>query len=469
MSDMFSPSRWIVRFMILSVVLSAGWTVQAQNRRNVERANKLVTEGARLFDKKDYKGAVKKYDEAIKLVPTFPLAHHWKGMSHFFLKQYQPALVSFNTALSQGHDEFEVKSMRYRANYLLGNIDAALSDGLEAMSLDKSGAVTGDATVYLVLGEIYLRKQNYAEANKFYKKCAEIAPDTKEIFYFVAVTHSQLGDKVEAGLAAIEAMNKGTEYVADMSILAGDYLLGVRRLDEAARYYEKVLELKPDRRDLYLLVADIYRLENRFEPAIALLLRAQKRFPNDAGIFVDLSWNYSFAKRNEEAAAAATRAIEISPNEPAAYTNRCRAYYELKRLDLAIQSCNEALRLLPGDGETHYYLGRSQDDLNQEQRARTNYIRAVEGLGRFVRNNPNSADGFYLLASAQYMLMRYDEALDNYRKCLSLAPRYARAKVSLGVTYLIKKNRAKAMEQYRELLEIDPDLAALLKEEIDRP
>jgi superkiller protein 3 len=475
MTKEVNPMNWKVKLgksatLVLSValLLGAAGTAEAQNKKTVEKANKLAQEGQRLFGRNDFKGALKKFDEAVKTLPNFPSAHFWRGLTNFNLKQYRPALAALNTSLSQGHDEFEVKSIRYRVLFLSGDPDGALADALRAIELDSQGEITGDATVYIVVGEIYLNKKNYAESNKFYKRCAELAPDTKEIFFVIASNHLELGEKAEAGIAALQALQRGTQYVAEASMMAGDYLYDARRLDEAAVYYEKALELRPNTRELYLVLSDIYRNENRFGAAIDTLRRGLSVFPDDADFLTNLSWNLSLANRHAEAVDAASRAIVASPNQPAAYTNRCRAYNDLQRYDLAVQSCNDALRLNPGDGESHLYLARAFEMQKQTARANENYRKAVEGLVKFVRANPNYSDGFYLLGNAQYKLLRFNEAIDSYRKCLALAPKFARARLTLGFAYLERGNKNGAMEQYRELLNIDAEMAATLKAEIDR-
>jgi tetratricopeptide (TPR) repeat protein len=73
-----------------------------------------------------------------------------------------------------------------------------------------------------------------------------------------------------------------------------------------------------------------------------------------------------------------------------------------------------------------------------------------------------------LLGNAYYYAEQFDKAIDAFVKCLQLAPRFARARYNLGVTYAYKKNKAGALEQYNSLLQIDPSYAAKLKIEIDK-
>ena len=73
-----------------------------------------------------------------------------------------------------------------------------------------------------------------------------------------------------------------------------------------------------------------------------------------------------------------------------------------------------------------------------------------------------------MLGNALFADKQFDKAIDAYLKCLSLSPKFLKARVNLGISYTRKKNKAAAMEQYRILLPADSALAARLKAEIDK-
>ncbi|HEY2865598.1 MAG TPA: tetratricopeptide repeat protein, partial [Pyrinomonadaceae bacterium] len=96
------------------------------------------------------------------------------------------------------------------------------------------------------------------------------------------------------------------------------------------------------------------------------------------------------------------------------------------------------------------------------------YRKSVKGLEKFVADNPDYSDGFYLLGNAYYTVNQGDDAIEAYKKCLVLSPRFARARYNLGIVYVAKKNKAAALEQYNSLLPLEATLAANLKTEIDK-
>ena len=74
----------------------------------------------------------------------------------------------------------------------------------------------------------------------------------------------------------------------------------------------------------------------------------------------------------------------------------------------------------------------------------------------------------YLLGNAYFSDNQRDKAIETYNKCLELNPRFAKARLNLGRTLVLKRDKAGAMVQYNELLKIDQKRAAQLKADIDK-
>jgi tetratricopeptide (TPR) repeat protein len=153
---------------------------------------------------------------------------------------------------------------------------------------------------------------------------------------------------------------------------------------------------------------------------------------------------------------AAQAGIKIRPDQYLAYTNLCRAYNDVKKPELAIIECNKALKLNPNDGETSFYLARAYDLAGKGTEA------------TFVKGNPNSSDGYYLLGNAYFADNQRDKAVEAYNKCLQLNPTFVKARYNMGIIQVLQKNKVAAMEQYNSLRRLDEGLAGKLKVEIDK-
>jgi tetratricopeptide (TPR) repeat protein len=429
-----------------------------------KKAKKLVSDGNKLFNQKNYQSAIAKFAEAIVLAPGYADAHYWKGYAHYNLNQYDEAVEDLNAALAQGYKPpVDVYKLRWTIHYQKKDYDAALGDLQEAIKLDPSNAAYNRS-----LGDIYVGKGQWREALIAYKTTTQLNQADADVYYFMALSHYNLGETPAQEVAALDAIKRNTKYTGESYFLIGDALQKGGRLDEAQRAYQKALEIKPDIYGVYTNLADLHRSQNRFKEAIDTANRGLSLFPNDGNLYISLSWFYSLADQPQNAVSAGLNATKYAPQESMGYTNLCRAYNDTKQYQLAIQNCNEALRLNPGDGETNFYLGRANDFLNKPEVATKYYDKAVVGLLEFTKNNPTYSDGFYLLGNAYFADRQREKAIEAYKKALILSPRFAKARYNLGIIYFTGGNVKEAREQYEELRKIDAATAEKLKQAMDK-
>ena len=450
--------------MILAAVFSLSVEAQPPTKRDKNRARKIAKQGDQLFNQKNYRGAIDKYSEALTFFPEFPAAHFYKGYSHYYLNEYDQSLNDLSMAESQGYDKpLDIYKLRWYLNYQAKNYDAALNDAQAASRLDPN-----NATYSLALGDIYRIKESYREAVSNYRKGAQQEPGNADVYYFLAVCYANLNDPFQQGNAALEALKRNTKYAGESNFYAADALTKQRKSNEAVEFYQRAIETKPDLYGSYLGLSDIYRSRNEFDKAIEVALKGLEVFPKDAQLYTSLAWYYSLADRSQDAITAAKTSINLAPDQYMGYTNLCRAYNDAKNYQQAITACNSALKIKPEDGETFLYLARAHEFIKQTDKATEYYKKAVDGLTKFTQENPDYSDGFYLLGNANFALGNDNEAIIAYNKCLMLAPRFARARFTLGYTYLAKGDKAKARDQYNILRPIDPDLAEKLRQAIEK-
>ena len=79
---------------------------------------------------------------------------------------------------------------------------------------------------------------------------------------------------------------------------------------------------------------------------------------------------------------------------------------------------------------------------------------AISTLEKYVRANPNDADGFNLLGYSLRNAKRYPEAIFNYKEALRIDPQHRGAHEYLGVAYVQTKEMAKAKELLASLEKI---------------
>lgn len=445
---------------LLTVFFASSPEISAQNGK----AKKLVSEGDKLFNKKNYQSAIAKYAEAIVITPNYAYAHYKKGSAHYNLNQYDEAIEDLNAALAQGFDKpLEIYNLRLEVYYQKKDYDSALSDLQEAIKLNPS-----NASYNRKLGDIYLGKEQWRDALIAYKTSAQLNQADADVYYFMAFSHYNLGETPAQEVAALEAIKRNTKYTGESYFLIGDVLQKGGRFDEAVQTYQKALGIKPDIYGVYVNLSDLYRNQNRFNDAINTANKGLSLFPDDGNLYISLSWYYSLADQHQNAVNAGLKAIKFAPKESMGYTNLCRAYNDTKQYQMAVQTCNDALKINPDDGETNFYLGRAYDFLNKPETATKYYDKAVTGLLEFTKNNPNYSDGYYLLGNAYFADRQRDKAIEAYKKALILSPKFAKARYNLGYMYFLNNDMNAARAQYEELRKIDLAIAEKLKQAMDK-
>lgn len=460
-------SRFFLKLTAFALLLAAfsfvSLDIAAQTKKDQKLALQLVKDGDKAFSQKNYRVALENYSKAATLVPNNAYVHYRKGFAHYYLKETDLAIPEFDIALSKGYKPIEVYRVRWLLHYEKKDFNAAAQDLKQLLTQEPEN---GD--YLLALADINYENGAFKDAADGYQNAILKAPNRGDLFYKLAMARSKLGDVAGQASAAEEAVKKNTQYLAESYRLIADARLMQKRKPEAIDAYERALKSKPDVYEAYRNLAELYRGENRINDAIEISKAGLRQYPNDGDIYTDLSWYYSLAGRTEDAIEAGRAGTRLRPQQALGYTNLCRAYNEANKPEMAITTCNTALRLSPNDGETNFYLGRAHALLQKSAEADKYYKRAVIGLVEFTKNNPDYSDGFYLLGNAYAEDGQSAKAIEAYKKCLELNPRFAKAQFNIGIIQIGQKNKAGAMEQYNSLLNTDKALAIKLKLEIDK-
>lgn len=454
-----------ISFCLLFTVFSVFTAnVAAQPKKDIRKAKNLKDDGDKAFRQKNYKIAVEKYAESIVLVPNVAEPHFWKGYAHYYLNEYDQALTEVNAAEKLNFNKpIEIYKIRYFLNLKKENFSDAEVDINKVLSVEPN-----NFEFLIASGDVNFAKKDYRSALNAYKKALPAKPNNGDLLYLIAACHFNLGEISEQGIAADKSIKNGTKYIGEAFALLGDSHQKSKKYPEAIEAYKQAINSKQDNYAVYRSLADIYRTQSRFDDAIKISKDGLRIYPNDGNFYTDLSWYYSLANRHQDAIDAAKAAITFLPNQSLAYTNICRAYNDTAQYSLAVNSCTKALQLNPNDGETYFYLGRAYQYLGKNADAAKAYDKSVDGLIEFTKQNPDYSDGYYLLGNAYLANSNFVKAGESYLKCLSISPRFAKARYNLGLVYVLKKEKSSATDQYNALLNLDKDLAGKLKAEIDK-
>ena len=139
-------------------------------------SNQKLDEGWKLWYQKDFKSAVKLFDEAIQLNPNNARAWYGRGTAYGDLKQHEQAIQDLNKALEFKQHEFMYNNRGLAYNNLK-QYERAIADFDKAIQLNPNFA-----TAYYNRGLAYLKQQQYEQAIQDYNRAIQLNPNDADSY-----------------------------------------------------------------------------------------------------------------------------------------------------------------------------------------------------------------------------------------------------------------------------------------------
>lgn len=420
-----------------------------------DKAKKLVSEGNKLFGKKDFRGAIGKYAEAVVLSPNYAEAHYWKGSAHYYLKEYNESGDDLDKAFELGYSPISIFKIRWAVNLQREKYEEALNDVQKGLEKEPKNVDLSNA-----LGEVLVRKGDYRAAIVPLLQTVQRNPKSGDTHYFLALSYAKTGDYKGQILSATEAVKNSTSFMGESYVLLGDGLVADGKTKEANDAYKRAINVKPDLpEDFYVNLSQFYRSSNNLPEAIDIAQKGLKLHQKSKSLLINLTWYYSLSDRYSEAVGAGQQAVKYAGEDAAAHTNLCRAYNDRENYTAAVLSCNTALKIKPGDGETFLYLFTANNKLGKKALAADYLKKAIDGLGKYTQDFPTDPDGFYLLGNALYNDNQVKKAIEAYKESIKLSPNFMKANYNLGNAFIADGKPEDAKVQYNKLLTLDKSYA----------
>jgi serine/threonine protein kinase/Flp pilus assembly protein TadD len=227
--------------------------------------------------------ALQMYEQAIKLDPTFALAHagiaYICGIIHE-IREHDPRWVergdaACNKALQLDPNLAEALVARARISYSQRKHDQAIEFATRAIELkpDCEG-------VYNVLGRVYFASGRFEEAAELTQKAIEANGDDYNVFIPIVNALERLGRTEELQRyrqMEMNALERQLELVPEdvraRSLLAADYA-NMGRAEDAVRHLEMTVALRPNDSNVLYNAACTYTVLGKKAEALDLLRRA---------------------------------------------------------------------------------------------------------------------------------------------------------------------------------------------------
>jgi TolB-like protein/Flp pilus assembly protein TadD/tRNA A-37 threonylcarbamoyl transferase component Bud32 len=260
-------------------------------------------------------------DSALRLQPRLPEAHLALGQIHYWGElDYQQALREFRIAQAGGPGNGDLAWARGLVERRLGQWEQAAADLRRAVDLDPRSAVKN-----LDLFELYLRRREYAEAERYLDRALELEPDSPVYIYKALLIVARDGDLGKAAGALKEGISRaGIEAVV---FWAPQFDVGAavwQELDSTAQAAVDRLSLDrfgSDSGGYYLAKARArrYRGDVRggrvyFDSAAKVLEGRTRARPDDPTLHASLALAYAGLGRRDGAIREGRLAVEMRPS-----------------------------------------------------------------------------------------------------------------------------------------------------------
>ena len=181
---------------------------------------------------------------------------------------------------------------------------------------------------------------------------------------------------------------------------------------EAADYYTKAIQLKPDYSSAYYGRGRAFEALHDFKSAIADYGKVIALKPGDATSYNARGWAYFETGDKNTAITDFNKAISIDPKFPEAYNNRGWTKYNSGDTASAIADYNQAILLVPTF--TKAYYNRAVININ------SNKVKsAIEDYSTLIQINPNDDVAYFSRGVARHMI-NDPSACNDLRKAVDL-------------------------------------------------
>lgn len=354
-------------------------------------------------------------------------------------------LDSFINRVTEGPDFLSAMGTKARLLYNMKKPDEALKLADEVLDVNP-----GDIAAKNLKGDILAINKDYSGAVGFYR---DVLYEERENY------------KIRLKLARVHLLNKEPEL--------------------AEEQYKKLVEAKPDLKEAYYGLLDVYRMRGKLDLAEETLKDMNVKFPEDDSVKLLLG-DFYYAKRDtdsagenyekllekhpdsplalykngltrlaqkneNEAVALFEKALEKNPSFDQALKAILNIMIRNNRVDRAIKRCEDQVSKVPDNPVYLILLGRAHG-------IRKEYDTARKYLNRALDLDSQNIDALYNLARLEEASGSINAAIERYREISGKRPDDIRLKMTLAGLLSRERKMQESKALYEEILEKNPGM-----------
>ncbi len=430
-------SAFLAVFSLL--FFSAVCFAQEDTNENSQKAIELFNRGQDAHEKNDFQGAIKFYDEALKIFPEFPEAEVQRGNAYQSLNNLEEAENSFRRALELREDwSLPMTSL---GAILVEKGKFSEAEMLLTKALEQDGK---NFLAYSALTELRLRTKANAEVLKelLYKLKIVTTQSgaTAAVWASRAALENALGLRADAKTSlqralSIDANNKNA------LLESGEIALAEGDNAGAMQTAQKLNKITPNAVSVKMFFARalvaggksaeaLKFLEEIKNPPKEIIELKNKIAATDAENIVDLEKQLEKDEKNAAVLGRLCNLLRVE--EPTKALSYCRRAYDIepqnlnhavgfgaalvqaKQFEAAVNLLRNILQFAPDNSTVHANLATALFQLKR-------YKEAIVEYNWLIEKQPDLTIAYYFLAISHDFLEQYLDAMANYQQFLKLA------------------------------------------------
>ncbi|MFH1011138.1 MAG: tetratricopeptide repeat protein [bacterium] len=319
-----------------------------------------------------------------------------------------------------------------------------------------------DAQLRFELAQVLLKNKQFNEAMAEFKTVRDMDSANTEVNYQIGRLYyaaSRYADALEPLLGAVRDQ---PEHFYSHYLLGQTYLkLG--RLSEAEASLGKAHELRPQRRDIIVLLAKTIADQKKFEDEVAFLRSVLTDTTTDEELLAiagdayhNLATRDSIASRkslyHDSAAVVFKRSLAVNPTQPRLTYRLATGYYNMDQLDSAIVYYQKTLELEPDNCGAMINMGYSYG-------RKEKWADAISSLRRGAACDPANVGTRSYLASILAARDSTNAALSVYQEVVTLDSANCDAYGQMGFIYFQRQQFLPAIRNLQKAVQYCPSRA----------
>ena len=327
-----------------------------------EQADMFKSEGNEFYKKKDYFAAIKKYDEAIKLMPKEHKYYGNRAAASLMLGLYERVVKDCEIAIELNKDFLKAYLRLAKAHLSLGNFDKAEENLTQLYLRDVRSTDVPNERTKIKLSKARLEKARsnlnegkYAHALSYLHSAQEHCAASKDLKQMKAEALVGTGKYDEAyALTTSLLRNDSKDAKALFWRAKAQYYRG--EFEKAIQVMKNIMRMDPDNKECMIEIRKMRKLENmktegndcfkkrKWADAITtysdcLNIDPQNKLFN-AKLLCNRAACLTYLKKYQDAIKDCTQAIDYQKDYVKAYMRRAQCYKSIG----TVESLEEALR-----------------------------------------------------------------------------------------------------------------------------